>query len=403
MATAPLVILAASARGLVEAARRAGLARRFRLIAVDAFGDFETRAAADVVHPFSDLNAGPSTEAIETAIRLADCGRAPPVFLIGGGLEPHWKTLLPWCADRGQVRGPSVETLTRFLAYQQGAPAPARLLAPVRRFHGAVPGAGRWYLKRLLRAGGTGVEPAIAGQRIPSGAFAESHIDGREVSIAAFVTENGFDSRGVTVLGGAARVAASTLMSAGASTGGSGAGAALEVRDLRAIHPHWQAFGVPDWLPDAVMELARALAYEGPLGFDLIEDADGAWWLIDINLRPTATMLCLPHFAAYLSSVWPRPPLRNDGAWEVHATLWTTRRLNVLSPTRFAAITTLRVPRAGPAGGTAWLTDTPSAPALFAGGAPMCTVRASAASCEAALAAATQLAGDVARRLSSSA
>lgn len=432
MQRAPLIVIAASARGLVESARLAGWATGAGLVSLDAFADFETRAAADAAHRFEDLTLGPTPSDLDAAVALARTGpqsaATTPTFLFGGGLEARWPLLLPACAARGRVVGPSLETVAAL------ADAPARIVFgslagfPERLTSGRVPCSGRWYVKPVLRAGGLAVESAEAGARIPTGHYAEEHTSGREVSVAGFVSHDEAPA-GTTkarILGAAARVPDS---SAWADADG---GMGLALRDLRCVHPDGREFGLPPDIAQETAAIARVLGYTGAIGLDLIEDADGRWWLIDINLRPTATMVCLPDFVTCLRA-WLATALGisvadglsaaigdaaavdkfeadrwGSGAddpseglpWQAIGTLWATASLDLRMPRRFAELVALRAGRAFPDGARAWLTDTPSAPSLFAGRAPVCTVRAAARTEVAARSAVRAFAATVAAQLS---
>jgi predicted ATP-grasp superfamily ATP-dependent carboligase len=152
-----LVVAALSARLLAQSARRAG----WTVVALDLFGDIDTRAAADEWHPIGDpaalrVDRDLLLAALEDARKHADCVG----WVAGAGFEPH-HDLLETGARVLPLLGNDRATLDRvrdprafFAALDElGVPHPqTRFDAPDE--------AGGWLVKDFASSGGWHVRPA---------------------------------------------------------------------------------------------------------------------------------------------------------------------------------------------------------------------------------------------------
>lgn len=300
-----LVFIGASVRALTEAAVRAGLGAHNQLVAVDFFGDRETRRAADCWIPLAPDVAGilelcaflrGDGSAAERDDRLANgsfTASGDVCFVMGGGVEPWWPDWVAPLESFGRVLGPAPSGL-HALGDLPCLIAPfADAVRCPQRLKGRVPETGHWWVKALNRAGGLQVRPGAPLELIPSDCYVEAHVAGDEFSLSYWVDGEQIEvvcaaeSAAEPVPGGRGKMETQIVHAdprqipkAAAALAGRGASVLTET------------------LP---RHLARKLRYTGFLGFDFIRDAAGRCWLLDVNLRPTASMLCLPNFAALLA------------------------------------------------------------------------------------------------------
>lgn len=415
-----LVFIGGSVRALTEAAVRAGLGAHNQLVAVDFFGDRETRAAADRwipltpdpagVHGLCAFLRGEGSAVTQDRRPSGSAANGVVSFVVGGGVEPWWSAWAAQLETFGRVLGPTPASL-------DGLGALPRLIAPFAdtvccppRAAGRVPETGNWWIKARHRAGGLQVRPAACGAVIPPGSYAEAHVAGDEFSLGFWVDGDDTD----------------VLCAADVLPGGQGKIEAQLVHadpmQIPVAAAALTARGASVLIGTLPRHLARTLRHKGFLGLDLIRDATGRLWLLDVNLRPTSSMLCLPNLDALLAR-WvrgaaeekvlargrrlpsagrgrtpsadrsdtgqtlvtdppepgrPQPKRSFDaastgvvqgssGAFHLRATVFAPRELD-FDPASTEALTD---------GLEAWLTDLPVGPQHFAEGAPVCTVRAS--------------------------
>lgn len=168
-----VLVAGVSARALAESAAGAG----YRVSAVDAFGDVDLRAVADVVHlrrdagtPFSPPAAaaaarGIAAELVAYTSSFENDPRAVAALARGRTLLGNPPAVLE------QVRNPLA--LMRALRARGFATPATRASAPPSGTDG-----GRWLLKPRRSGGGHGTLPWRRGRRVPRGAYLQERIDG---------------------------------------------------------------------------------------------------------------------------------------------------------------------------------------------------------------------------------
>lgn len=307
--TAPLVVVGLSARALAEACRRAGRA----VLAVDLFDDADTRAAAAASRRVEGSFAGgPDLAATLAAIDalVAESGLAPAGIVAGSGFE-HRPQALAALARRLPLLGAppaAVEAvkdpagLAALLA-RLGVPHPETSLA-------APADPENWLAKTAGAAGGHHVRPA-AGIAATPGRYFQRRVAGRPLS-AAFLA----DGRRARLL---AFCETRTDPAAGAPFRFSGVIGPVPVDGVLAAA-----------VAGALDAIVAATGLSGLCGVDLVADEAGAWWLLEINPRPTAALEVLDrgdaplidlHLAAVagtLPAAW-RPPAEPAGTAVVFA------------------------------------------------------------------------------------
>ncbi|HMM75012.1 MAG TPA: ATP-grasp domain-containing protein [Gammaproteobacteria bacterium] len=365
-AARPLLVVARSARALAQAARAAGYAP----YVIDLFGDSDTRASAVryrrcAAREGYDFNA----EALVAAV-AALAGRDRPPLVWGGGLEGR-AALLAACAHHCELLGTAPEALPAIVSPLQRAECLRQLgIATPELAFGRVPARGGWLCKRIGEAGGWHVRPALPGERLDAACYAQRRVQGRALSVSFLAA-----ARRVQVLGYSAQLFAPSSARPYAWAGAIG-GIALPRKLRRAIAA-------------ALPALAEAFALRGLCGIDFVLDADGRWWLVDLNPRPTATLELLvspaaalrAHLAACRDREWPAPAPRKR-PWAL-AVPWSDDPI--------------RLPKS--LDWPAWVADRPGAGARLPRDAPLCSVRASGPTAEAALRALHRRLRDLGERL----
>ncbi|MBW0445254.1 ATP-grasp domain-containing protein [bacterium M00.F.Ca.ET.228.01.1.1] len=189
---APFVAVAGlSARMLAQSAARAGL----RVVALDVFGDRDTREAAEL---WFDIGGGPlSIDPEKLAGALGRCARLPGLigWIDGSGLEPFIARLcevpgLPRFIGNAAQASAQVRDPRRFFALLDELDIPhppVALTLPA--------AASGWLMKRADGCGGTHVEPlatlaTLAGSGPPAQAYFQRHSRGRPMS-ALFLAARG--------------------------------------------------------------------------------------------------------------------------------------------------------------------------------------------------------------------
>ena len=270
---ADIVIVSIAARGIVAAARRAGLSP----IALDLFGDEDTRALAAEAITVRRIG-GLAFDADDLLAKLDACAGDLPIVL-GAGFEQMPK-LVEQIADRFQLVGNSSETL-RLL---KEPVAFARMLTDLdiphpRVFTGPAPAGLRTLEKRIGGSGGWHVKPAIKPHS--EGWYLQELVEGRSVS-AMFLG----DGRRARVLGFSEQWCSPTK---GSPYRYGGAAGPIEIDSY------------------IVMQIAKGLeGIVGASGLKGLASADiiltsGGWSLIEINPRPGASLDVFDHA--------PMPPL----------------------------------------------------------------------------------------------
>nr|WP_093568021.1 ATP-grasp domain-containing protein [Methylobacterium sp. 174MFSha1.1] len=354
---AAILIAAQSGRALAAAARRAG----YRPFVADLFGDEDTRAlAAGYRRVPGRLGAGPGARGVEAALAdlAAEAGARRfdprPGLVLGSGFEGS-PGLMRRLAGRYALLGATPDAVAalkdpgRFAALcgRLGIPHPEIALAPV-------PDPEAWLVKRRGASGGGHIRPALPG-RLPAGAYLQRRVAGRPRSLNALA-----DGRAVTVLAVTEQWAAP--------------GPGRPFRYAGAAGPAPLPATVREAAQRALAALVAATGLRGLVSADLLVDGE-AWWLLEINPRPGATLDVLdrgkvPLFEAHLAAARGRLPeyrlaLPGAAATEI---LYADREI--------PAVPALDWP--------AWTMDRPPAGSRIPAGAPVCTVLAEGADAAAA-------------------
>lgn len=154
-----MVLVGGSVRAATESARRAGLAP----IAIDAFGDRETRQAAEHWMP---LKQNPPSE-------LADLCRLP--IRVAGGLAEPYPWLMGLCSRQPGSNGRLLEQVDDPEFLSRMADHSGTRFPPTRT---SGVGPAGWLLKRRSSSGGLGVRRINADQPIPENHFAQAWAKG---------------------------------------------------------------------------------------------------------------------------------------------------------------------------------------------------------------------------------
>lgn len=345
-ADGPILVVAVSARSLAEAVARAGR----RALAVDLFGDEDTRtAAAGVAVVPGSLHDGPDLDAVMAAgERLGAEHGAPAGVVVGSGFEHRPATLAALAARWPLIGSPpaavaAVKDPRRLAALcaELSIPHPAVAFAP--------PGdPSAWLVKRAGGCGGSHVAPADAETHIDvgSGRYFQRRVDGRAMSATVLCAADG------------ARLLA-FCTAAFAPT------AASPFRFGGLEGPVAVDADVAGEVAAAAGGLAAATGLLGLVGLDLVVDGR-RWWLIEVNPRPTAALDVLDRGRPALMS------LHLSASAGAALPTWTP-------PAHAAATAVVYAERDGVAAGCtwpSWAADRPTAGTPIPAGTPLCTVRA---------------------------
>jgi len=257
---ARLLILAASARALAQAARRASL----RVQVADAFADEDTASCAERLRHIPEL-LGDSEERLLEAVEPLLAGR--PRLIVGGGLEA-WPRLLCELERRGELLGTSSElwlnvNKSLFNSHLRGK-------YNVHAGFGRQPSAGSWLVKRISGSGGCGVRPWRPGEALLPGEYLQKRLPGRPCSVVFLA-----DGRRAVLLG------SNTLYSLAPERG--------DFRYAGAINRARLPAALERALPERLDALVRETGLRGLCGLDFFAAPDGGLRLLEINPRPTAT------------------------------------------------------------------------------------------------------------------
>ncbi len=181
-----VLIAAFSGRSLAQSARRAG----FRPLVVDAFGDLDTRAAAEDVRVIDGAMAtGFRTKPVVAALsQLSQAARSKPLGLvIGSGFEDKPR-LVAALASRFHVLGSSAETLSackdpaKFFSLldELGVPHPETQVAPPADASG-------WISKRIGGSGGRHIRDCSGHPRRRPRRYFQKKLYGTRYSVGALL------------------------------------------------------------------------------------------------------------------------------------------------------------------------------------------------------------------------
>jgi predicted ATP-grasp superfamily ATP-dependent carboligase len=357
-ADGPILVVAVSARALTEAVARSGRP----VLAVDLFGDTDTRAAARAVAVVAgSLDDGPELGAVLAAgDRLAAAHGEPAGIVVGSGFE-HRPAALAELAARWPLLGCPPAAVAAVKHPARLAALCAALSIPHPEIAATPPAdPDGWLAKRAGGSGGGHVTPATAdafaasagtGAPSPADRTFQRRVDGRAMSATLLC-----DGDGARLVGFCAAAFAPTP-SQPYRFGGLAGPVAIDA-DLSTE------------ITAAADRLARATGLCGLVGLDLV--VDGArWWLIEVNPRPTAALDVLdrgtpPLLALHLAACME--PHGSSGA----VPAWTP-------PATIAATALVYAPRDGVSVATDWpdwVADRPRPGTPVPAGAPVCTVRA---------------------------
>ena len=341
----PLIVIAKSARMLVESAQSGGL----EVIALDQFGDMDTRAAARQFCLIDDW----SSEAVIADIEALDL-QQQPVVIYGTGVDNN-PELLEQLQQRYQLLGNSAQTVARvrdprlFFSLLDDL----EIAYPLTRFDS--PAGDDFLQKRSDLEGGLGVRPVrFANENIvDGGCYFQQQQDG--VPFSVLFLANGSISR---IVG-------------------------YNMHWVVANHP-WQPYlfqGLANRyaLSDKLQELIETwvssiVAETGLQGLNNMDclNVDGNIVVLEINPRPSASValydldythgLLAEHIKCFNSDKWnnPLPQSQFRGSWVVYASadLRIGKKLDW----------------------PLWVSDRPEIHNEFNDGDPVCTLQASAVS-----------------------
>jgi uncharacterized protein len=347
MASRPAVLIAGfSGRALAASARRAG----YHPLIADCFGDEDTRALALAFRGLTmDFERGILGEELMPALE-ALAATAPPAGLVcGSGFEDR-PALIAALAERWKLLGNGAETVARLkdplafaaLCQAHEIPHPQTRADPP-------PEPADWLVKRRGGAGGAHIRVAPASGRKGSASYYQRRLPGRPISVQLLA-----DGRTAAILGMSAQWSAPT--------------AEKPFRYGGAVRP---AAADPDCearLAAVARHLAEAVGLRGLNSMDFMVHED-AYWLLEINPRPGATLdIFEPEegslFALHLAACEGGLPSRLaplDGAM-AHSILYAEANLPALPAIDWPD----------------WTADRPRAAISVRAGEPICSVLARA-------------------------
>jgi predicted ATP-grasp superfamily ATP-dependent carboligase len=264
---AAVLIAAVSGRALAASARRGG----FVPLVADGFGDDDTLALAHAYLPVQmDAAHRLDPEHLLQALERLAASHRPLGIVCGTGFEDR-QALLHRIARQWRLLGNPPATIARLKAPQTFAALcrDCGVSHPQTRADPPTDLAG-WLIKRAGGAGGTHVRSAMDRVEPRGPTYYQRCVTGTPVS--ALVLGNG---RALRVLGFSEQWAAP-------ATG-------WPFRYGGAVRPATLSAEMSAALVDAVERLAAAVPLTGLNSFDFMVD-EGAFWLLEINPRPGATL-----------------------------------------------------------------------------------------------------------------
>jgi len=340
-----VLIVAASGRALAASARRGG----FTPLVADFFGDQDTLALARAHRRLtSGWMAGMQADEVLSALAALSDGSDPIGVVCGTGFEDR-PILLAAIAKRWPLIGNSAETVARAkdplalaaLCRDCGIPHPAVSLDRPADADG-------WLAKRRGGAGGRHVTSEL-GRRRGSAVYFQRRVTGTPVSALVLA-----DGRDAMVLGFSRQWSAAT--------------ARQPFRYGGAVAPAAVAAATAAVLAVAAQRAAAAMPLAGLNSVDFLVDHD-AFWLIEINPRPGAT---LDIFAPEQGSLFA-----------LHVDAWRgllPERAPARSAARASAIVYAEhdIAFAPSVAWPEWAADRPAVGTAIGVGEPLCTVLADA-------------------------
>ncbi|KQT77425.1 tetrahydromethanopterin C1 transfer protein [Methylobacterium sp. Leaf466] len=287
-----ILVAAQSGRALAQAARRAGLVP----LVVDLFGDADTLALAGR-HRLAAGRFGAGRLDGDALLAhlddLAATGPTPLGIVLGSGFEDA-PDLIARIATRHRLLGASADAVAALKDPIRFASLCERLAIPhpaVTR--GAVADPKAWLLKRDGGSGGSHIRAATAAAP-PPGAYCQARVRGNAHALAFLA-----DGRDIAAVGVTAQWSDPSRIRPFRY-----GGAVEQARDATPLLPPALVAAVTR----AAAALVSATGLTGLASADILVDG-GAWWLMEINPRPGATLdvldrrpepLLSAHVAAHL-------------------------------------------------------------------------------------------------------
>ena len=336
-----LLLIAVSARALVTAARRA----RYAAIAIDAFGDEDTRAACIEAWKVEGAMGGFAGIALEPVVAQLCAAYAPQGIVFGSGFDDCPRALVA-LARHAPLLGRATA-----LRRAKDPRVFAKVCGEVGIAHPEISDIepetpSQWLVKRRGGSGGLHVTPAQKGAPLRDGEYWQREVIGRTISLL-------FVRNSLT----AVRIAWSEQWTAPSESAPFRyGGAAGPIEDASPIG-----------LFEKLAALTLRLGVRGLVSADFIDDGERLW-LLEINPRPGATL----------------------DVFDTDDDPLLTRHIDALSDRQFTPPRP-RNPKASAivyAGADAkapsddwpdWASDLPSPGTLIPAGAPICTVSATGA------------------------
>lgn len=339
------LIVAGSARPLAQACVDAGMS----CDVIDPWGDSDTCALARR-HAQAPFGADGFDAALPALMGRMHGDGGWDGIVAGSGFEACPDALDALSAF-APVLGNDATTVARCKKPAEVARAAraAGLRSPDVRLQGALDD--DWLVKPLGGCGGLGVRAAHRGETVPTGHYGQRRVEGQPASVLFLA-----DGQRARLVG------VSRQTPGGVASPYAWCEATGDLPCSPAVHA---------LLDRALDAMTASLGLRGLNGIDLLMDAAGEPVLIEINPRPTATMMLYGH----------RVP---GGLFAAHINA-CRGRLAPVHPAARRSVKGLRVvyaPHDMPVGDTMrwpqWCGDRPSAGSVVAQGSPLCTVHAEA-------------------------
>ncbi len=250
-----VLLVGASVRWAAQSAAVGG----YRIVAMDLFGDLDTRDACVRFQQITPAQHACPRKLAASISKLADEERARVVWT--GGLS----------ADADMAGNPSailheeLDDLTR----RAGLRSPHTITTNTLSHSSSI----RWLIKEPHSTGGLGVrflDQWPTGRAVPTQATIQHWIPGRPMGLVAFANDHGVVLLGMTQ---------STYQRCG---------------DLPFVYTGSRTITGTDVVPWASMQtlceqLAETHGLRGLFNLDWIQDRQNQWWLLEINERPSAS------------------------------------------------------------------------------------------------------------------
>ena len=270
MADETVLIAAFSARALAQSARRAG----YRPLVADAFGDLDTRAAAEDIRTVASaadggFRAKPLIAALDELTSAA--AQKPAGLVLGSGFEDKPR-LIEALAQRYRLIGCRPETY-------RACKDPSRFFITLDHLDIAHPDVRRappedwrgWLTKRVGGSGGRHIRFASAESRAVPRRYFQRRIDGDRLSVGGVFDRDG----------GTGRLSVTRQWISSSAHQPFRFGGCVSLMQIDD--------DVAGQLFDVASQVARAFNIAGMASFDFIV-SDGAAQLLEVNPRPGASL-----------------------------------------------------------------------------------------------------------------